>query len=91
MLDILNLLHQIILFFPESGTVQFATPGKYSSVMEGVPCYVIETVGFMFYSEYWQTVLVETAKGTVPSYFDWQEFYTKLFSFTEMHNTCSRN
>lgn len=70
MLYIFNLLHLIILFFPESGTVEYATPGKYSSVMEGISCYFIVIVGFMFYYEYWQTLLVEIAKGTVPSYSD---------------------
>lgn len=70
MLYIFNLLHLIILLFPESGAVEYATPGKYSSVTEGIPCYVTVIVGSMFYSEHWQTVLVEIAKGTVPSYSD---------------------
>lgn len=70
MLYIFNFLHLIILFFPESGSVEYATPGKYSSVMEGTSCYVTVIVGFMFYSESWQTVLLEIAKGTVPSYSD---------------------
>lgn len=55
-LYIFNFLHLIILLFPESGTVEYATPGKHCSVMESMTCYVIVTVGFMFYSEYCQTV-----------------------------------
>lgn len=91
MLYIFNLLHLIILLFPESGAVEYATPGKYSSVTEGIPCYVTVIVGSMFYSEHWQTVLVEIAKGTVPSYSDWQEVYTKLFSCAEMNNSWTRS
>lgn len=82
---IFNLFCLVILLFPESGTVEYATTGKYSSVMEGIPCYVIVIVGFTFYSEYWLTVLVQIAKGTVPSYSDWQEVDPKLFSCIEKH------
>lgn len=61
--------------------------------MEGMLCYLIVIVGFAFYSEYIQTVMmkIEIPKCTVLSYFKWHKVYTKLFSCTKTHNCSTRN
>lgn len=50
------------------------------------------TVGFVFYSEYWQTVMmkIEIPKCTVSSYSGWRKVYTKLFSCTKTHSSYTR-
>lgn len=50
------------------------------------------TVGFVFYSEYWQTVMmkIEIPKCTVSRYSGWCKVHTKLFSCTKTHNSYTR-